>query len=78
MKSTEKLKSTLSGAFKIQRQFYSHESKNNLHPSEISKNLNSPNSDRTKVEGHLIQRKSKNHFPVVKNDIAGVLISFYN
>jgi len=52
--------------FKIQHPFYSHESKNNLHPSEISENLNSPISDRKEVIGHLIQDKSENHFPMVK------------
>jgi len=67
-KTIEKqLNSTLICVSKTQCPFYSYESKNNLHPSEISKNLNSPISDRIKVVGHLIQHKSKNHFPVVNN-----------
>jgi len=70
MKNVEKhLKTTLICVFKIQRPFYSHKSKNNLHPSEISKILNSLISDRIKVVGHLIQHKSKNHFPMVKKII---------
>jgi len=40
MKNIEKqLNSTLICAFEIQCKFYSHESKNNPHPSEISKNF---------------------------------------
>ena len=43
MKNIEnQLNSTLICVFKIQRQFYSHKSKNNLHQSETSKNLNLP------------------------------------
>jgi len=62
MKNIEKqLNSSLICVFKIQRQFYTRESKNNLHQSEISKNLNSPISDRIKVVRNLIQHKSKNH-----------------
>ena len=71
MKNTEKqLNSSLICVFKIQRPFYSHESKTNLHPSEVSKNLNSPISDRIKVVGHLIQHKNKNHFPMVNKEVS--------
>jgi len=60
MKNIEKqVNSTLIYVYKIQRSFYSHESKNNLHPSEISKNLNSPISDRIKVVGHLFPQKQQ-------------------
>ena len=65
VKNLEKfLNSTLICVFKIQRQFYSHESKTNLHPLEISKNLNSPISDRMKVKA-IWSNISKNHFPMV-------------
>ena len=68
MKNMQKqLNSTSICVWKIQHPFYSRESKNNLHPSEIWKNLNSPISDRIKVVWHLIQHKSKNHFPMVEN-----------
>ena len=60
MKKIEKqLNSTLICVFKIQRQFYSQESKNNPNQSEISKNFYSPISDRIKFVGHLIKHKSK-------------------
>ena len=49
MKNIEKqLNSTLICILKIQRQFYSHESKNNLHPSKMSKNMYLPISGRKK------------------------------
>ena len=68
MKNIEKqLNSTLFCVFKIQRPFYSHESKNNFHPSEISKNLNSPISDRIKVIEHFCSHKSNDYFPMVNN-----------
>jgi len=62
----KQLNFTLICVFKIQRPFYSHESKNNLQPSEIANYLGSPISDRIKLVGHLIQHKRKNHFPMVK------------
>ena len=63
MKNREKqLNSILIYVFKIQRQFNKSKNKNNLHPSEISKNLNSPISDRIEVVGHLIHHKSKTIF----------------
>jgi len=64
MKNVEKhLNSTLLCVFKIQCQIYSHESKNNLHPLEIPKNLNSPISDRIKVVGHLFDTPTQNQKP---------------
>jgi len=78
MKNIEKqLNFILVCVFKIQRQFYSHESKNNLLQSEISKILNSLISDRIKVVGHLIQHKSKNHFPVVKNIFLCTFLTYF-
>jgi len=66
MKNVEKqLNSPLICVFKIQRPFYSHGSKNNLHQPDIAKNLNSSISNRIKVVGHLPQHKSKKHFPMV-------------
>jgi len=59
MKNIEKqLNSALICVFKIQRQFYSHESKNNLHPSEISKNVKFTNQ-RSNKSGRTLDSTQK-------------------